>query len=65
VLEPAVYEVGLEVSYPRLGPISRTGMKTTAFLIAIADAAELSCRSNPSSCECFVEDGFASAEFSH
>jgi hypothetical protein len=40
VLEPAAAEVGLEVSYPRLGPISRTGTKTTAFLTAIAEAAD-------------------------
>jgi hypothetical protein len=40
VLEPAAAEVGLEVSYPRLGPISRVGAKTTAAMTALAEAAD-------------------------
>jgi hypothetical protein len=38
VLEPAAAAVGLEVSYPRLGPISRVGPKTAAAMIALAEA---------------------------
>jgi hypothetical protein len=40
VLEPAAAKVGLEVSYPRLGPRSRVGSKTTAAVTALADAAD-------------------------
>jgi hypothetical protein len=40
VLEPAAAEVGLEVSYPRLGPISRVSAKTIAAMSALAEAAD-------------------------
>ena len=38
VLEPAAAAASLEVSYPRLGPISRFGPRTTAALTALAEA---------------------------
>jgi hypothetical protein len=40
VLEPAAAEVGLEVSYQRLGPISRVEPRTTTAMTAFAEAAE-------------------------
>jgi hypothetical protein len=40
VIEPAAAEVGLEVSYPRLGPISRVSAKTLAVLTALAEEAD-------------------------
>jgi hypothetical protein len=40
VLEPAAAEAGLDVSYPRLGPISRVGTRTTAAITALAEAAD-------------------------
>jgi hypothetical protein len=40
VLEPAAAAAGLEVSYPRLGPISRVGPRTTAAMTALAEAGD-------------------------
>lgn len=40
VLEPAAAEAGLEVSYPRLGPISRVGTRTMAAMTALAEVAD-------------------------
>jgi hypothetical protein len=40
VLEPAAATVGLEVTYPRLGPISRVGARTAAAMTAFAEAAD-------------------------
>jgi hypothetical protein len=40
VLEPAAAEVGLDVSYPRLGPISRVSAKTVAAMTALAEVAD-------------------------
>jgi hypothetical protein len=40
VLEPAADAVGLKVSYPRLGPISRVGARTAAAMTALAEAAD-------------------------
>ena len=40
VLEPAATEAGLEVSYTRLGPISRVGARTIAAMTGLADAAD-------------------------
>jgi hypothetical protein len=38
VLEPAAAAVGLVLSYPRLGPISRVGTKTEAAMTALAES---------------------------
>jgi hypothetical protein len=40
VLEPAAAAVGLEVSYPHLGPISRVGTRTEAALTALAESGD-------------------------
>ena len=40
VLEPAAAALGLEISYPRLGPISRVGNKTEAAMTALAEAGD-------------------------
>jgi hypothetical protein len=40
VLEPAAAAVGLEVTYPRFGPISRVGARTTSALTAFAEAGD-------------------------
>jgi hypothetical protein len=40
VIEPAAAAVGLEVAYPRLGPISRVGPNTEATLRAFAEAGD-------------------------
>jgi hypothetical protein len=40
VLEPAAAAVGLEVAYPRLGPISRVEPRTAAALTALAGAGD-------------------------
>src|SRR5262249_46327589 len=40
VLEPGATAVGLEVGYPRLGPISRVGPKTQAALTALVEAGD-------------------------
>ncbi len=40
VLEPAAAAVGLEVSYPRLGPISRVGAKTAAAMTTLAETGD-------------------------
>lgn len=40
VLVPAASALGLEVSYPRLGPISRDGPRTAAAMTAFAEAAD-------------------------
>ncbi|MBI1914955.1 MAG: hypothetical protein HYS12_09505 [Planctomycetes bacterium] len=40
VLEPAAAAVGLEVSYPRLGPISRVGTRTEGVMTALAEAGD-------------------------
>jgi hypothetical protein len=37
VVEPAAAAVGLSVSYPRLGPISRVGTRTEAAMTALAE----------------------------
>jgi hypothetical protein len=39
-VEPAAAAAGLEVAYPRLGPISRVGPRTAAALEAFAEAAD-------------------------
>ena len=39
-LEPAAAAIGLEVSYPRIGPISRIGTRTEAAITALAEAGE-------------------------
>ncbi len=40
VLEPAASAAGLSVAYPRLGPISRVGPRTTAALTLFAEAGD-------------------------
>ena len=40
VIEPATDAVGSEVSYPRLGPISRVGLKTEAAMTAFARSGD-------------------------
>lgn len=40
VLEPAAAVVGLSISYPRLGPISRVGTSTAAVMTALAEAGD-------------------------
>ncbi len=40
VLEPAASVVGVEVSYPRLGPISHVGTRTAAAMTALAEAGD-------------------------
>jgi hypothetical protein len=40
VLEPAAAALGLEISYPHLGPISRVGNRTAAAMTALAEASE-------------------------
>jgi hypothetical protein len=40
VLEPGAKAVGLEVAYPRLGPISRIGPKTQAAMAALVEAGD-------------------------
>jgi hypothetical protein len=40
VLEPAAAAVGLGVSYPRLGPISRVGTRTETAMTALAEAGD-------------------------
>ena len=40
VLEPGATAAGLEVAYPRLGPISRIGPKTQAAMIAFVEAGD-------------------------
>jgi len=40
VVEPAAAAVGLEVSYPRLGPISRVGPQTEAAMTTLAEASD-------------------------
>lgn len=40
VIEPATAAVGLEASYPRLGPISRLGPKTEAAMTAFAESGD-------------------------
>jgi hypothetical protein len=40
VLEPAATEAGLEVTYSRLGPVSRVGPRTTEAMTALAESAE-------------------------
>lgn len=40
VLEPAASALGLEVSYPRLGPISRVGPRTAAAMTALAEVGD-------------------------
>jgi hypothetical protein len=40
VLEPAAAETGLEVSYPRVGPISRVGSRTQAAMDDLAKAGD-------------------------
>jgi hypothetical protein len=40
VLEPAAAETGLEVSYPRVGPISRVGSRTQAAMDELAKAGD-------------------------
>ncbi|MCI0460406.1 MAG: hypothetical protein L0Z62_25925 [Gemmataceae bacterium] len=40
VIEPAAAAVGLEVTYPRLGPISRVGPTTEAAMRALAEAGD-------------------------
>jgi len=40
VLEPAAAALGLEISYPHLGPISRVGNRTAAAMTALAEAGD-------------------------
>ena len=40
VLEPAAAALGLKISYPHLGPISRVGTRTAAAMTALAEAGE-------------------------
>jgi hypothetical protein len=40
VIEPAVADAGLTVSYPHLGPISRVGMKTELAMTSLAEAVD-------------------------
>ncbi len=40
VLEPAAAALGLEISYPHLGPISRVGNRTAAAMTALAEACD-------------------------
>ncbi len=40
VLEPGATAVGLKVAYPRLGPISRVGLKTQAAMTALVEAGD-------------------------
>jgi len=40
VLEPAAAALGLEISYPRLGPISRVGNRTASAMTALAEAGD-------------------------
>jgi hypothetical protein len=40
VLEPGAEAVGLEVAYPRLGPISQVGPKTEAAMAALVEAGD-------------------------
>lgn len=40
VIEPAAAALGLNVMYPRLGPISRIGPKTEATMAALAESAD-------------------------